>query len=178
MHDTEDIGWWYEHGNRKEDFFVEKIAPLVGLDARINPAKEDDKTAPDLIISGKEAELKTQETPFFTAKKNCGVDPQYAVTFNHGDYLSYKRKHPDLDIYFMVNWQKLSYKTKQGLEITVMPLKAVYRVNFKEIQRQIESGQARLHEYLRRKGDPLNETHSYGLDLRSFELLKDFSESS
>jgi hypothetical protein len=176
LHNTEDIRWWYEHGCRKEAFFIEKIAPMIGIDAQINPEKETKPTAPDLLVDGLLAELKTQETPFFTAQR-YGIDPQYAVTFNQGDYLAYKKIIPEMDIYFMVDWQQLTYHHRStGRNITVAPLKSVYRVNFTKVASDIESGRTPLHAYLRRVGDARNETHSFIFDLRTFQLVMDFTD--
>jgi hypothetical protein len=176
LHNTEDIRWWYEHGCRKEAFFVEKIAPLSGINAQINPEKETKPAARDLLVDGVLAELKTQETPFFTAQR-YRIDPQYAMTFNQSDYLAYKKATPEIDIYFMVDWQQLSYYHKStGQTLSVKPLKAVYKVNFSKLASDIESGLAPLHEYLRRIGDPRNETHSFIFDLRTFQQVMDFTD--
>lgn len=175
MHDTEDIHYWYRHGNEQEAFFAKDIAPLVPLAVSINPAKEKDATAPDLIVDGKVAELKSQQTPFFTAKKKWGIDPRYAVTFNQGDYFTYRDKCPDIEIYFMVDWKQTQYSS-YGASISIEPLKALYKVSFSELAAAIEQGSAPLHEYRRRVGDRINETHSFVFDVSKFELLKDFTD--
>ncbi|MDO4705225.1 MAG: hypothetical protein Q4A98_03305 [Comamonadaceae bacterium] len=72
------------------------------MEARINPAKNMDKTAPDLIIDGAISDLKTQNTPFFTASR-YGLDPRFAVTFNRKDYERYKRIYPSIVIYFWID---------------------------------------------------------------------------
>jgi hypothetical protein len=175
LHNTEDFERWYKLGLKQEAYFVEHIAPLIPIEADINPAKETDVTAPDLMIAGEVAELKNQQTPFFTVRRKFGLDPQFTITFNRGDYRSYKAKYPKMDIYFVVDWRLLSYDD-HGTKIVVVPMKAIYKVNFSLLSRKIEAGEVRLHEYGRRKGDPHNETHGYVFSLHDFELLKDFTD--
>jgi hypothetical protein len=104
-HDTEDRGWWHIHGERKEILFVSMCRDRLKIDACINPDKERDKTAPDLIVEGKMAELKTQNTPFFTAKR-YRMDPRFTITFNRKDYERYLNVHPNIIIYVWVEWQQ------------------------------------------------------------------------
>jgi len=76
-HNTEDTRFWYRHGEDREALFIKEVAPLLGLRAERNPAKTSDKTAPDLLVNSVEAELKTEETPFFTAQRSYGVDRDF-----------------------------------------------------------------------------------------------------
>ena len=71
MHNTEDKAWWVVHGATKEEEFVSLVAPQIGLKAEINPEKLKDDYAPDLVIDDdrKIADLKAQNTPFFTVGK-------------------------------------------------------------------------------------------------------------
>lgn len=170
IHDPEDAPWWYIYGHNKAIEFVNRVAPNINLgNVRINPEKKIDLSAPDLIVEEIPSELKTQETPYFKARRDYGIDPQYAVSFNRGDYELYSDRYPDLPIYFWVNWQEFS---KFGIE--VQPMFGVYRVPFPSLARKIEDGTARIHEYVNRRGDRVNETHSYGFDLREFECLTQF----
>lgn len=174
MWDTEDKSWWCQDGVLREEDFVARIAPKLGLEAQINPAKDQDKFAPDLIVNGRLADLKCQTTPFFTARKafrseahSSGIDPQFTVTFNRKDYARYTELYPDLDIYFWVEW---SAETRYG--VTILPMIGVYKVRFAEIARAIESEDVHLHDYLRRKNDTAgNARNSYGFDVRTFECL-------
>jgi hypothetical protein len=172
-HNPEDISFWYLYGESREALFIKEVAPLLGLRAERNPAKSSDKTAPDLLVNSVEAELKTEETPFFTAKKAYGIDPQYAVSFNRGDYVSYKKRCPMIDVYFWVNWQELEYG-RTNPPIVVQPMYGIYRVNFRQLADAIECGAVRVHSYHRRVYDPINEKQSYGFDVRTFECLCQF----
>src|SRR3989344_8017214 len=102
-HDTEDKSWWLLHGAQLEERFVEVCCKHLHLSAAINPVKITNPTAPDLVVNGRLADLKTQNTPFFTAAR-YGLDPRFAVTFNRKDYERYKRFYPDIDIYYWVDW--------------------------------------------------------------------------
>lgn len=104
IHNTEDKDYWVEKGRELEDEFVQTVAPVAGLDARINPAKDDDKYAPDLLVDGELADLKTQHTPFFTAGK-YGIQPHFCVTFNTKDKTRYVKKYGDLPVYFWVKFE-------------------------------------------------------------------------
>ena len=83
-HDLQDKGAWCQHGCTKEESFVNKFGVNFGV--LINPEKENNKYAPDLFDwrDYKLADLKTQNTPFFTASR-YGLDPQHTVTFNVKD---------------------------------------------------------------------------------------------
>jgi hypothetical protein len=171
IHDTEDTRWWYARGEEKEAFFISTIAPRLGITAARNPEKDTDPTAPDLLVDGKRAELKNQETPFFKAKKYYRVDPQFAVSFNLGDYEKYKEKYPEMDIFFWVDWQEL-----EKFDIKLRQMFGVYRVPFKQLAYAIETGQVKLHEYDKRKwqtrlGINKDEKFSYGFDVRTFQCL-------
>jgi hypothetical protein len=185
VRDTEDKLAWCADGVERENDFVARVAPAHGLDAKINPEKATNIYAPDLIVNGKVADLKSQTTPFFTAKRAFrtakrpdGLDPQYAVTFNRKDYQRYREHYPDLDIYFWVEWAEL-----EGYGTTVRPLVGLYKVPFAALAARIEAGDAKLHEYQRRIGDQAgNARDSYGFDVREFEKIhesyKDHKESS
>ena len=73
---TEDRAQWYEWGEDAEADFVEKIVPQLGLDIRKNPEKERCSWAIDLFdyTNDRPADLKVQNTPFFTVAKYryCG----------------------------------------------------------------------------------------------------------
>ena len=79
-----------------------------------------------ILVNGRLADLKVQETPFFKAQDHYGIDPQYAVSFNGGDYVSYKKQYPEIDIYFWVNWKMLE-KEIGGRTYKVKPLVGFYR---------------------------------------------------
>lgn len=169
MHDTEDKSWWVVHGANKEILFVEKVCPKLNLGAVINPAKKGNPFLPDLIVDGKLADLKCQETPFFKAKEIYNIDPQFAFTFNQKDYQRYSARYPDLIIYIWVNWKVLS-RHIGGKVYTVSPLTGVWRVPFPRLRSMID--QRHLHKYQRRQDDQRgNAKGSFIFDVRDFECL-------
>lgn len=158
--DTENRDHWYRYGEYLEGKFVTFCNSKTDLITEINPQKTIDKTVPDLIVNGRLSDLKTQNTPFFTASR-YGIDPQYAVTFNRKDYERYSKLYPDLDIYFWIEWQNISYN---GL--TVKPMRGIYYANFQFLKPILES--APEHTYLRRQGDERrNALSSFVIDIRT-----------
>src|SRR3954454_23053909 len=93
-HSPQDKGFWVDAGRDKERDFVERVLPRLGFSGAINPAKESDIYAPDLLVEGQLADLKAQRMPFFKARELYEVDPQFAVTFNEKDYLRYRDRYP------------------------------------------------------------------------------------
>lgn len=171
MHNTEDKTFWVNHGRSDEDVFVSDIAPRIGLVAMINPEKKTNPYVPDLVVNNQLAELKHQTTPFFKAEILYKISNQYAVTFNKKDYLNYSANHPDLIIYYWVNWKELS-KTIRGEIISVKPLIGVWRIPFSFFSSRIEENKAPLHTYIRRVEDNEgNAKDRYLFDLREFECV-------
>ena len=85
--DTEDKSYWVQKGREEEDIFCRDIAPLYGIDAIINPSKDDNPYDHDLMVMKKgryePAELKSVKTPFFKASDIAGIPPSKCVTLNH-----------------------------------------------------------------------------------------------
>ena len=171
-HDTEDKSYWVEkYGLQNEIKFCEIICPQINRSAIINPEKEKDPLAPDLIVNGRLAELKYQSTPFYSSSHYYGCDPQYTVTFNEKDYLNYKEKYPDLDIFFWVDYPHIK-KVHKNKEVTIQKLEGVYFINFRDLAKMIENNEVPLHSYLRRTEDLIgNAKRSYLLDIRKMECL-------
>ncbi|MFC3859590.1 HD domain-containing protein [Deinococcus antarcticus] len=171
MHDTEDRAFWYEHGERQEHEFLQ-LAARHGLPVRLNPAKTRDKTAIDLLLTlpdGREvpADLKTQNTPFFTAGK-YGKNPGRAVTLNDKDIRRYERLYPDAVILFHVNWTTLTWRGQH-----VPPLHGVWSATLPEIKKLIQQP---AHTYQRRKTDPRpNAASSHVLSLDDLTCLLDLT---
>jgi hypothetical protein len=166
MISTQDKGWWVEAGLAKEHDFVERILPALGIEGEINPAKEHDPYAPDLLVGGRLADLKSQRHPFFTASR-YGIDPQYAVTFNVKDLRRYIERYPLIDLFFWVDWHEVS-----GFGTTVEPLVGVWRAWFPTIERLALNGTAKLHAYQQRQDDTRgNAKASYVFDVRYLTYL-------
>ena len=170
---TEDRSRWYEWGEDEEADFVAKVAPLLGLDIRKNPEKDQCSWAIDLVdrTSGCLADLKVQNTPFFTVSryryrgKRC--DPAYAVTFNRKDYENYRENYPSCHVYFWVHWTQLEYRG-----ITVPEVHGVWRAEFPKLAERIQSGDAPLHPYQNRKTDDHNARDSYVFSLLDDEVFE------
>lgn len=181
LHDPQDKSWWLEAGLRREVGFVETIAPGLGLTAIINPAKEHDPYAPDLMVNGGLADLKCQTTPFFRAESFYGVPVRYAVTFNRVDCQRYAEQHPDIDLVWWVHWDQTIMRFRDGSTVRTAPLAGVWIVPFQAVAAGIDADNYTLHEYIHRRGDMRgNARDSYVLDLRDFDQLTpdDWSGSS
>lgn len=163
-HDTEDRGWWYAKGEDLEHTFVD-LCRRVGLPVAINPEKAYDRSAPDILFRGEVADLKTQNTPFFTAGR-FRMEPRFTVTFNRKDLERYLRLHPTIDVVFWIRWTQARYR-----DVTVDPLHGIWTLSVADIQEQVAAG-APEHTYLRRQqaGDP-NAKSSFLLDVRRMTCL-------
>ena len=81
---------YYKLGNKYEDKFIE-ICQAHEIDADINPEKETNPYAPDLIVKGKVSDLKTQTLPFFKSKEKFNISPLDTITLNLKDVERYKK---------------------------------------------------------------------------------------
>lgn len=170
---TEDRNKWYAWGEEEEKDFITQIVPHLNLDIRINPEKEKCSWAIDLYdyTHSRPADLKTQNTPFFTVGKyrykGAVCNPDYSVTFNKKDYENYKEHYPNCEIYFWVHWTQTQYKS-----ITVHGINGVWRGDFSKMIACIESGKAPLHAYAHRVDDDYNAKDSYVFDLRDKDIFE------
>lgn len=170
LHNVEDKHWWFQHGVMLEHQFVSMCNDHLSMNACINPDKEFNPTVPDLIVDGRLSDLKSQNTPFFTASR-YGIDPRYAVTFNRKDFDYYWRMYPSIVIFFWIDW-----KTTRWNDRSVEYHGGVYRAAFPEIVRLIENG-APEHTYRNRVDDKQgNAKSSFILDVRCFDLIFDAGE--
>lgn len=164
--DNEDKAWWIEHGLALEHIFVEQVCPKIGLNARMNPDKERDPMVHDLIINNRIADLKTQNTPFYTAsqyKKADGTryNPSRTVTFNYKDMIRYKHLYPHILIAFWVNWPD---SEKYGIEVNA--INGVWLADLDRLEELMEEGRMRIHNYQNRVDDVVgNAKVSYLIDL-------------
>lgn len=153
------------HGINLEESFVKICNQRLDVDAKINPAKASDKMVPDLIVDGKLSDLKTQNTPFFTATR-YGLDPQYTYTFNRKDYLRYKKLYPEIDIYVWIDWRQT-----EGFGAKVDYLGGFFRLPFSGVVKLIEAGAQEHHYQHRQDPNDCNAKSSFLLDIRDFEEL-------
>ena len=166
--DLQDKGPWCERGASYEEVFVQKYGER--LDLIINPEKERNKYAPDLLSvgSGRLGDLKTQNTPFFQAQIRYSLDPQYAVVFNHKDRERYKQYYPAIDIFFWVDWVAVRFLSG-GKEISVSPMSGVWFIPFEKLDVLLET--APLHFYQQRRDDRQgNAKSSFVINLRRGEF--------
>jgi hypothetical protein len=170
LRDLQNKGPWCEHGYRTEEIFVSTYGPA--LDLVINPEKQKSAYVPDLynVKTRSLAELKTQNTPFFEARKRYAIDPQYAVVFNIKDRQRYKRHYPRLDIYFWVDWQAIRLRSNRS-DISVSPMSGVWKIAFEVLDMMLDS--APVHEYRSRRNDTKgNARASYVVPLLRDEFVK------
>lgn len=106
----------------------------MALNVEINPAKSTDPTAPDLLVNGRIADLKVQNTPFFSAS-SYSMNPQFTVTFNRKDYERYDAMYPEIEVYFWINWTQLSWKN-----YSVKELNSVFKADFSALKSKIVAG--------------------------------------
>lgn len=171
MHNTEDKQWWVNEGAKAEYVFVNEVCPSLHLYGKINPEKELNPYAPDLIVNGLLSDLKHQTTPFFKSNELYSLDPQFTVTFNQKDYERYSRFYPEIVIYFWVDWLELE-KIIRGRTFRVKPMKGVWRVPFEHLKKSISQNTQPAHRYQRRVNDVIgNAQVSFAFDLRTFECL-------
>ncbi len=163
----QDKAWWYNHGETEEHKFVNSVAPAMGLDAIINPAKESEPWQPDLIVNGSLADLKRQTTPFFTAGR-YDLSPQYTVTFNAKDIVRYINLYDHLAIYFWVSWPE-----DDRYNVHVNKMTGVWKSNVKELAQIMNREDTPWHQYQNRgKDDPnRNAKSSFLIDLRQLDML-------
>jgi hypothetical protein len=177
-HSSQDKNFWVEAGADKERVFVEQVLPELGFKGDLNPEKQLDPYAADLVVEGHLADLKCQRTPFFKAQELYEIDSQFAVTFNQKDYERYCDRYPSVDIFFWVVWQTTAKEIGDRV-YTVNPMAGVWRASFPALRRNIEQQRVGAHAYLERLFDTQgNAKKSFVFDLRRFEFLGGSSVAS
>jgi len=157
---------WCKKGESLEIAFLEQYGAEFKL--ILNPDKVIKPTVPDFVHtpSNRLADLKTQNTPFFSSKKLFGLDPQFAVTFNKIDLDRYQQLYPNILIYYSISWLATSIVFDSGASIKVQPLSGVWGIRLENLLPLC--GSQNLHEYKQRKNDTNgNAKDSYVVDLRS-----------
>lgn len=165
QHDLQDKAPWCKTGATFEEVFVEKYGQQFGL--IINPQKEDNIYAPDLLNTTNNSlgDLKTQNTPFFQASQRYDLDPQFAVTFNVKDYKRYLANYPTIEIYFWVKWIVTGFE-KNDDKIQVQPMEGIWKIEFDNLIELCKTSP--IHTYGQRIYDNKgNAKDSYVLDLRN-----------
>ncbi|MEQ8473015.1 MAG: hypothetical protein RIC35_17605 [Marinoscillum sp.] len=167
--DLQDKAFWCRHGSRIEESFVAEYGTKLG--AEINPEKNSNPYVPDLLIKEQYlADLKTQNTPFFSASERYGYDPTYTVVFNEKDRRRYSEKYPDIYILFWVDWMATRMEFPSGKSYRCEYLCGVWAVSFERLNTLCNT--APLHDYQQRKKDELgNAKASYLIDLRNLKKI-------
>lgn len=164
-HDLQDKTVWCKSGFKTEEVFISMYGKELGL--AINPQKVYDPFAPDLIELASETlgDLKVQNTPFFKSKEKFGIDPRYAVVFNHKDRVRYLNKYPKINIYYWIDWVAVGFEMG-SVKIKIEPLKGIWKISMANLERLLSESQ--LHEYQQRVNDIKgNARDSYVLDIRN-----------
>lgn len=152
---NEDKLAWCKHGDALEKEFVMQAFDS-GVSVIRNPAKAHDPYTHDLLAVF-QSDLKSIGTPFRTADR-YGFDPAYAITINEKDIDRYAERYPNIVLFLNIDYP--SYK---GVRMATL-----YR-----LQKFIEHGRAKKHEYIHRTGDTQgNAKASYIFDLRWLDEVK------
>lgn len=176
---TEDRELWYAWGEHYEEDFIERVAPILNVDIRLNPEKEYCKWAIDLFdyTNYKYADLKVQEPPFFSAGnkkymyRGGRYNPSFTVIFNKKDYENYIQNYPDCDIYYWVNWKQLNYSFSNGYIVNIRHIQGVWRAAFPLICEMIQQEKVSLHAYKHRTNDDHNARERYLFLLNDSEVF-------
>lgn len=155
---------WCKDGEKIEEVFVRKYGQT--LDLIINPEKKNNPFAPDLMYESNQlADLKTQNTPFFKAKKLYNIDSSYAVVFNRKDAERYYRLYRNIVIYFWVEWHSVKF-VMGNFENNVEYINGVWRIPFIDLISLLKV--APEHSYQQRTNDKKgNAKSSFVLDIRN-----------
>lgn len=151
-----------EFGDSKEREFIDEISPKLPLDVVMNPTKDSDPTVIDFVCETTNtlADLKTRRTPFFTANKTYGLDPQYAVTFNTDAFARYSRANENVLLLFWVMWEETT-----GYGVEVENMHGVWAVSVNTVKKWVENGRAPQHTYQNRSRNDEHSTASYLLSV-------------
>ena len=176
---NEDKQAWCVYGESRERLFCAYLIRF-GITAIVNPEKKADKYACDLLIKYNNsvlqpADLKSVLTPFFKADEHYGLDPQYAVTFNHKDGVRYRERYPDIVVYFDVLFRReLSIKTFQNEIKSVRPMHVVAMGSLNEVAAAIKACGNKEHRYKARVDDTCgNAKASWIFDVRKLLFLEE-----
>lgn len=158
---------WCREGVTREELFVNEVAPLFSLSAKINPEKQlGDKFAPDLIVQGHISDLKCQNTPFFTASR-YGKSPSNTIGLNRKDVERYSNLYPWIHLYFWVKWER-----QENYGVEVRPVNGVWFSTLFDIKELIVNHKAPLHVYEKRADDTSgNAKDSYLISLSDLKPI-------
>lgn len=159
-------------GEAYERRFIEVARRYYGLDAKFNPEKKDSNYVVDLLIGGKLADLKYQKKPFFKANEWYGLDPRHTVCVDVCDFEKYMERHPEMDIYWWVDWKVNEWTDYSGKPYWVEPLKGIYRATLKRVAELVKTTAVRHTKSKRKYNNYSKSKEAYLLDLRDLEKLE------
>ena len=168
--DTESKQEWCDYGDDAERAFASGRLFQIGLGGHINPQKRTDPYVHDLYVQFP-ADLKTVRTPLFKAQELYGIDPQYAVTFNHKDAQRYLKLYPNIIVIFDILWKECS-KEINGVKYEVSDMHMTVAGFLHDIRTAvIKSGSNRI-DYARRVDDTNgNAKSSWVFDARNLQTI-------
>lgn len=164
QHDLQDKKTWCKTGETLEVEFLKKFGDK--FDLRANEEKSNNPTLPDFIHNGtsRYVDLKTQNTPFFSASK-YQQNRQYAVTFNNIDLQRYRELYPRITVIFHVIWEATKIKYDDGRTFEVRPMSGIWAATIEHISKHCTAD--KYHAYQQRVSDNKgNAKGSFVLDLR------------
>jgi len=174
--DTEDKQAWCDYGDDAERHFVAGRLFDLGLGGHINPEKKINPYVHDMFVQFP-SDLKTVRTPLFKSMELYGIDPQYAVTFNHKDAERYKELYPNIVVIFDIWWKNCASNIG-GQDYAVKDMHFTVAGFLNDIRNAIvKSGSHRI-DYTRRVGDTNgNAKFSWVLDARHLQKISPESQA-
>jgi hypothetical protein len=167
---TENKQEWCDYGDDAERIFAAGRLFQLGLGGHINPQKKTNPYVHDLYVQFP-SDLKTVRTPLFKSMELYGIDPQYAVTFNHKDAERYKELYPNIIVIFDIFWHDC-YKEFSGVKYQVADMQLTVAGFLSNIRNAIiKSGSHRI-DYTRRVEDTSgNAKSSWVFDARHLQQI-------
>lgn len=174
--DTEDKQVWCDYGDDAERHFVAGRLFDLGLGGHINPQKKTNPYVHDMFVQFP-SDLKTVRTPLFKSMELYGIEPQYAVTFNHKDAERYKELYPNIVVIFDIWWKNCASNIG-GQDYAVKDMHFTVAGFLSDIRNAIvKSGSHRI-DYTRRVGDTNgNAKFSWVLDARHLQKISPESQA-
>jgi hypothetical protein len=168
--DTENKQEWCDYGDDAERIFAAGRLFQLGLGGHINPQKKTNPYVHDLYVQFP-SDLKTVRTPLFKSMELYGIDPQYAVTFNHKDAERYKDLYPNIIVIFDILWNEC-HKEFGGVKYQVADMHLSVAGFLSDIRNAIiKSGSHRI-DYARRVEDTSgNAKSSWVFDARHLQQI-------
>lgn len=166
MTSNEDKNEWCAHGEAREDEFLKICYPRFGLPIQKHPDKlKGDIYATDLWMKSCDIDLKSVNTPFFTAAQ-YGYDPATTVTLNHKDFIRYSFKYPEWSKRLMVILFWVEWPAQENYGVKVPKMDGLWSLRLPVLDEMVRSGTIRCHTYQQRNENTgTNGKYSWLIDL-------------